>query len=69
MKERHKKISKNFVFSLRLQTLKRRLEEKYPELKGKIGMTKKGLYRHNPATGFNEIISPGVGKFTGRSPY
>lgn len=62
-------ISNLFIKGLRLQTLKRQLEGKHPELEGKIGMTKKGLYRHNPKTGFNEIITPILGKFTGRSPY
>jgi hypothetical protein len=46
-----------------------RLFKKRPELRDKVGITEKGLYRHNPETGFNELISKRTGEFTGKSPF
>lgn len=40
-----------------------------PELSDGVGMTLKGLYRHNPDTGFNERIHATTGAFIGHSPY
>lgn len=58
-----------FLLSLNLQVVRRELERQFPHLYGKFGITKKGIYRHNPKTGFNELVDPDTGKFTGRSPY
>ena len=65
----HNKFTKAFVLGLNLHTVREDLEERYPDLKGKLGLSKKGVYAHNPKSGFNELISPKTGKFTGRSPY
>jgi hypothetical protein len=44
------------------------IEEK-PELKrNALGFTKKGIYMHNPGSGFNELINKN-GDFTNESPY
>jgi hypothetical protein len=63
------RFTKAFVLGLNLQVAKRELERKFPDLEGKLGITKKGVYRHNPKTGFNELVNKKTGKFTGRSPY
>ena len=34
-----------------------------------LGFSKRGFYRHNPQTGFNELVSKRTGEFTGKSPY
>lgn len=58
-----------FLLSLNLNTSRENMEKRFPDLKGKFGITKKGIYRHNPASGFNELVDFETGKFTGRSPY
>lgn len=63
------KFTKTFVLGLRLQTARKDLEKRFPDLEGKLGISKKGVYTHNPATGFNELISFKTAKFTGKSPY
>jgi hypothetical protein len=51
-----------------LKSIRTILHEKKPHLMHHIGFTLKGLYMHNPLTGFNELIDSD-GKFTGQSPY
>jgi hypothetical protein len=46
-----------------------RLIKKSPESAGHLGLSKKGVYRHNPESGFNELVHKRTGKFTGKSPY
>lgn len=54
-----------------LEPSRKRLEEKFPHLKGHVGIEAKGLYRHNPKTGFSELIHKRTGEFRkgNKSPY
>ena len=45
------------------------LIRKDTSLVGSVGMTLKGLYRHNPDTGFNERRHARTGAFLNKSPY
>jgi hypothetical protein len=46
-----------------------KLYKKDPKSKGALGVTDKGVYRHNPKTGFNELVHKSTGAFRGKSPY
>lgn len=52
----------------RLEPIRAALVERYPGLQGKLGITWRGVYRHNPDTGFNELVDK-EGECTGESPY
>jgi len=63
------RFTEAFVLGLRYKTARDFLEDNHPHLKGRVGISKKGLYIHNKETGFNELIEPETGEFIGRSPY
>ena len=45
------------------------LIKKDKSAEGHLGISDKGVYRHNPKTGFNERVNHRTGKFTGKGAY
>ena len=66
----HKEIGKNKDSHLsKYEPARERLIRKNPDLKGHLGISKKGVYMHNKETGFNERVHHRTGKFTGKGAY